>query len=108
MGYRLSYNEVDKLFEELQKEYDIYAPKRLPKQGRYSDTDIIKYQKITHVDEIEYKEKSTYPMKEVVAPIEQTLFYFTEDEYREPSITKKQILVFARACDINVYWILRR
>ena len=102
MGYNLSFQEVNALFEDLKKEYKIYAPKRFKKQGRYSDTDIIKYYEISTVEEIEFKEKSHYPVKEVITPITQTLYYFTEDEFRESSIGhNKKILIFARPCDIN-------
>lgn len=102
MGYNLSFQEVNTLFEDLKKEYKIYAPKRFKKQGRYSDTDIIKYDEVSTVEEIEFKEKSHYPVKEVITPITQTLYYFTEDEFRESSIGhNKKILIFARPCDIN-------
>ena len=102
MGYNLSFQEVNTLFEDLKKEYKIYAPKRFKKQGRYSDTDIIKYDEISTVEEIDFKEKSHYPVKEVITPITQTLYYFTEDEFRESSIGhNKKILIFARPCDIN-------
>lgn len=102
MGYNLSFQEVNTLFEVLKKEYKIYAPKRFKKQGRYSDTDIIKYDEVSTVEEIEFKEKSHYPVKEVITPITQTLYYFTEDEFRESSIGhNKKILIFARPCDIN-------
>ncbi|MDU2284353.1 anaerobic sulfite reductase subunit AsrA [Clostridium sp.] len=102
MGYNLSFQEVNALFEDLKKEYKIYAPKRFKKQGRYSDTDIIKYDEVSTVEEIEFKEKSHYPVKEVITPITQTLYYFTEDEFRESSIGhNKKILIFARPCDIN-------
>lgn len=102
MGYTLSFQEVNTLFEDLKKEYKIYAPKRFKKQGRYSDTDIIKYDEVSTVEEIEFKEKSHYPVKEVITPITQTLYYFTEDEFRESSIGhNKKILIFARPCDIN-------
>ncbi|MDU1124929.1 MAG: anaerobic sulfite reductase subunit AsrA [Clostridium sp.] len=102
MGYNLSFQEVNTLFENLKKEYKIYAPKRFKKQGRYSDTDIIKYDEVSTVEEIEFKEKSHYPVKEVITPITQTLYYFTEDEFRESSIGhNKKILIFARPCDIN-------
>ena len=102
MGYNLSFQEVNTLFEDLKKEYKIYAPKRFKKQGRYSDTDIIKYSEFSTVEEIEFKEKSHYPVKEVITPITQTLYYFTEDEFRESSIGhNKKILIFARPCDIN-------
>ncbi len=33
MGYKLLSNEVNNLFEELKREYMIYAPKRFLKQG---------------------------------------------------------------------------
>ncbi|MGG7143319.1 anaerobic sulfite reductase subunit AsrA [Clostridium nigeriense] len=102
MGYNLSLKEVNTLFNELKKEFTIYAPKRFEKQGRYSDTDIIKYAEISTVEEIEFKEKSDYPVKEVITPISQTLYYFTEDEFRESSVGhNKKILIFARPCDIN-------
>ena len=102
MGYNLSFQEVNTLFEDLKKEYKIYAPKRFKKQGRYSDTDIVKYDEVSTVEEIEFKEKSHYPVKEVITPITQTLYYFTEDEFRESSIGhNKKILIFARPCDIN-------
>ena len=102
MGYNLSFQEVNALFEDLKKEYKIYAPKRFKKQGRYSDTDIIKYDEVSTVEEIEFKEKSHYPVKEVITPITQTLYYFTEDEFGESSIGhNKKILIFARPCDIN-------
>ena len=102
MGYNLSFQEVNTLFEDLKIEYKIYAPKRFKKQGRYSDTDIIKYDEVSTVEEIEFKEKSHYPVKEVITPITQTLYYFTEDEFRESSIGhNKKILIFARPCDIN-------
>ncbi len=101
MSYKLTLKEAQKLLDKLSLTYDIYAPKKLKAQGRYSDTDIIKYEKIKNIDEIEYREKSTYPMKEVISPIQQTIFYFTEDKYRESKVSTKPILVFSRACDIN-------
>ncbi|MGL4344567.1 MAG: anaerobic sulfite reductase subunit AsrA [Cellulosilyticaceae bacterium] len=101
MGYKLNFETVNSLFNELKKEYKIYAPKRFAKAGRYSDTDIIRYAEINNVEEIVWDEKSDYSAKEVVTPITQTLFYFTEDEYRESKIHDKKILIFARPCDIN-------
>ncbi|MGL4362985.1 MAG: anaerobic sulfite reductase subunit AsrA [Cellulosilyticaceae bacterium] len=101
MGYNLSFETVNSLFNELKKEYKIYAPKRFAKAGRYSDQDIIRYAEVNNVEEIVFDEKSDYSAKEVVTPITQTLFYFTEEEYRESKIHDKKILIFARPCDIN-------
>lgn len=102
MGYKLTFNEVSELFNKLIEEYRIFAPKRFEKQGRYSNTDIIKYSEVTKVEEIVFDEKSTYPAKEVITPISQTLYYFTEDEIKESSYgDKRKILIFGRPCDIN-------
>lgn len=101
MSYRVSFEEANKILKEMKGSYDIYAPKRFEKQGRYSDTDIIRYDKVNGVEEIEFHEQSDYPAKEVISPISQTLFYFTEDEYRESKDKDKKILVFLRPCDIH-------
>ncbi len=103
MGYKLSKEEIDSLFRNLRKDHKIFAQKNFEKQGRYSDTDIIKYDEVKSFDEIVYDKKSTYPAKEVTNPISQTLYYFTEDEFRESKnpYGDKKILIFARPCDIN-------
>lgn len=101
MGYLLSREAADAFFDELSLTYDIYAPKRFPKQGRFSDTDIIRYSKVENLSEIEFVEKSHYPMKEVITPIQQAVFYFTEDEFRASKHSQRPILIFARPCDIN-------
>lgn len=94
--------EAEGFFDILKSKYTIFAPKRIPKAGRYCDTDAIMYQNIEHMDELEYKEKSTYSAKEAILPMTENLFYFTEDDYTETKNPyKKEVLVFARACDIN-------
>ncbi len=101
MGYKVSFEEANKIFAKLQDEYEIWAPKRFVGRGRYSDTDMIKYDKVNTVEEIEYKEKSDFPAKEVLTPITESLFYFTEDEFIESKATKKKLLIFMRPCDIH-------
>lgn len=83
MSYELSNREADQALRALGETYDIYAPRRFAKQGRYSDTDVVRYDKVHTVEEIVWDVKSDYPAKEVINPIQQTIFYFTEDEYRE-------------------------
>lgn len=101
-SYRLSSQEMDQLLEKLQQKYVIYAPKRIHNGGRYALDDTIMYKKITHFDEIEYRQRSIFPMKEVLTPITQTLFYFTEDEFRESKLKdQRDLLIFGRACDLN-------
>ena len=101
MSYQLTFDEANGLFEHLKKEYRIFAPKRFPKQGRYSDTDIIRYAEIDRPGEIIFDHKSTYSPKEVITPITETLFYFTDGEFQESREKEKDILIFARQCDIN-------
>lgn len=108
MSYVLSSEKASVLFSELKKEFKIYAPKRLRNQGRFSDTDIIRYAEVNSFDEIEFNEKSDYPAKEVISPIQQAIFYFTEDEFRASKGNTKPILIFARPCDINAQHIQAR
>lgn len=76
MGYKLSSSIANNLFREIFFKYEVYAPKKFIKQGRYSDTDIIRYTKIQNIDEIEFNAKSDYCAKEVLTPINETLFLF--------------------------------
>lgn len=100
--YQLKTADINKLFDVLKEKYAIFAPVRIPSGGRYAGQDSILYKEIERYEEIEFRERSTYAMKEVITPITQTLFYFTEDEFREskPEETR-DFLIFGRACDIN-------
>ena len=108
MSYKLSKQETTALFEKLSEKYDIYAPKCFKNHGRFSDTDVIKYDKITSLDEVVWDQKSTYPMKEVLSPIQQAIFYFTEDEFRASKGKTRPMLIFARPCDINAMKVQAR
>ena len=50
MSYKLSKQETTQLFEKLLEKYDIYAPKLFKNEGRFSETDVIKYDKIKSLD----------------------------------------------------------
>ena len=82
MGYLLNAVQAEAVLQALKQNYSVYAPKRFPKQGRYSDTDVIKCAEVEHYEDIVWQVKSDYPAKEVLTPIQQAIFYFTEDEYR--------------------------
>lgn len=108
MGFSLSVSQADAVLRALKKDYRVYAPKRFPKQGRYSDTDIIRYAEVASFADIVWDTKSDYPAKEVITPIQQAIFYFTEDEYRASKAKTKPILLLARPCDINAQRIQAR
>ncbi|WOC31734.1 MULTISPECIES: anaerobic sulfite reductase subunit AsrA [Caproicibacterium] len=99
--YRLAPEACDALFAALEETYDLYAPVRVPAGGRYALTDSVIYRQIHRFSEIEFRERSTYPMKEALTPISQTLFYFTEDNFQESKPPRKPKLIFGRACDLN-------
>lgn len=52
MSYALSIGQADQALRALAERYDIYAPKRFPKQGRFSDTDVIRYDKVERASDI--------------------------------------------------------
>ncbi len=101
MKLKLKVDDFDSGLKRLKKDYRIFAPKRFEKMGTYSDTDVIRYGEISSFEEMVLDEKSDFSPKETMLPINQVLFYFTEEEYRETSEKKKPVLVFLRACDLN-------
>jgi anaerobic sulfite reductase subunit A len=101
MKIKLDRANFDKGLRLLQSEYKVLAPVTTPFKGVCSDTDLTKYEEITSIDEIEFNKKSNFSPKEVILPITQTLFYFTEKEYKASDIDDKKLLIFLRACDIN-------
>lgn len=102
MSFKVTLENFDNVLKEICKEYQVYAPKRFPKQGRYSDTDIIRYDRVYSAKEIEFKEKSTYAAKEVYSPITETILYFTDGDYKESKVKdERPIIIFARSCDIH-------
>lgn len=101
MGLKMNFNDFNGILNKLSNNYKIYAPKNLERKGRFSDTDVIGYGEIESIEDIVFEEKSYFSPKEIIFPIRQTLFYFTEEEVKEPKINEKNIVIFLRPCDIN-------
>jgi anaerobic sulfite reductase subunit A len=101
MGFTTNTKEFNGFLKKLEEEYKIYAPVNLKGKGTFSDTDTVRYGQVTTIEEIEFNKKSNFSPKEVILPITQTLFYFTEDSVLEPKVDDKKILIFLRSCDIN-------
>lgn len=101
MGYQLSKEKAAGIFQQWAKQYDIFAPVVMEGEGCFSDTNIIRYGKAASLDAIEWKKKSDYSFKEVLLAINETLFYFTEDQTTIPRGSEKDILIFLRACDLH-------
>ena len=101
MGYTLTAAQADVVLAALRKDYTVYAPVRFKNAGRFSEQDVIRYAEVEKYEDIVWDTKSDYPAKEVLSPIQQAIFYFTEDEFRASKGPKKPILILARPCDIN-------
>lgn len=101
MGYKIITQDVNSLLSKLSKEYLIYAPKVFEEDGCFSDTDTIRYGEISTIEEVVFDRKSDYSFKEILLPITQTLFYFTEDEVKVADAPKKGAIVFLRSCDLH-------
>jgi len=92
---------MNQLIKELEREYRIFAPKRFKKRGWKPDTDSIRYAEIKSLEEIVHDEVSDFSPKEVFFPIMQSLFFFTGGGCSESAVDNKEIILFARPCDIN-------
>lgn len=103
VGFEFSVAEFDSFLQELSRDYLIYAPVRLSGKGAFSDTDLVTYREVSSYSEIEFKERARFSPKETVFPISQTLFYFTEDGYKEPKVSEKGIILFCRSCDVHAF-----
>ena len=101
MGYILNTKEVNQVFQNWKKDSVIYAPVLMKNGGAFSDTDSVHYGEIQSIDEIVFDQKSDFSFKEILLPISETLFYFTEDSVKEPEAPVKQAIIFLRSCDLH-------
>ena len=101
MKIKITVQEFDDIIKNISDRYKVIAPVSIPYAGQYSDTDVIRYEEVKSIKEIEFDRKSHFTAKEVVMPVTETLFYYNEDEYKIPSIDERKMLVFMRSCDIH-------
>lgn len=101
MGYQMTRMQADALFARWTERFDVFAPVLMKGEGCFSDTDVIRYGKVTALDQIVWDKKSDYSFKEVLLAINETLFYFTEDQTTVPKGPERERLIFLRACDLH-------
>lgn len=101
MGFHVNESQFDAWLTEQQKTYDIYAPKCFAGGNTFSDVDCIRYGKVNSISKIVFDQKSEYSFKEVLTPISQTLFFFTEEQCKEADPPKKGAIIFLRSCDLH-------
>lgn len=101
MGFVVSEKTLNTILESWKEQYRIFAPKIYPGGGRFSDTDCIRYGEVQLVEEIVFDRKAEYSFKEILTPVAQTLFFFTEEQTKEADLPKKGAVIFLRSCDIH-------
>ncbi|MDO5134998.1 MAG: anaerobic sulfite reductase subunit AsrA [Eubacteriales bacterium] len=101
MGFYADKRQMESFLETLGQTYRIFAPKCFQGKGRFSDTDCVRYGEVGSLEEIVFDKKSEFSFKEILTPVSQTLFYFTEDQVKEPEVPEKGAVVFLRSCDLH-------
>ena len=101
MAYKLDKNSLNQTVKAISEKYHVYAPCLLKGWGVCSDTDIISYKRVFDAEELVFDQKSMYSFKEAILPISETLFYFTDDDSKEPKPAYEQAVVFLRNCDLH-------
>ena len=80
MAYRFHPEKFDQMLAELGSSYKLYGPTRYPNAGPLSETDLVAFGSVRKVADLELNVQSMLPPKELLLPVNQTLFYFTEDQ----------------------------
>ncbi|MGB6128243.1 MAG: anaerobic sulfite reductase subunit AsrA [Psychrilyobacter sp.] len=101
MKISMSKTNFNENLKKLEEKYKIYAPKLFPFAGKFSDTDLVRYAEVSTIEEMVFDKKSNFSPKEILLPQTETMFYFTEQEYKEPEIEEKGTLVFLKSCDLH-------
>ena len=101
MGYVLTKEGFDKALKMLAKERLIYAPVLKVGEGRFTDTDVVRYDYVTELSQIELSVKSDYAFKEILTPLSETLFFFTENEVKTADRDNREVIVFLKSCDMH-------
>ena len=101
MGFVYKTEEFNKVLEALESKYRIFAPVLKVGEGRFRDTDVIRYDYISRIEDAELEERSDFSFKEILIPLSETMFYFTENEIKEADYDARPVIVLMRSCDIH-------
>ncbi|AGL02184.1 anaerobic sulfite reductase subunit AsrA [Desulfoscipio gibsoniae] len=103
MGYKIQIEDFNAILRELRRVYRVFAPVNMKGKGPYAGTDLVGYAEISKFEQVVYNQKTVYSAKEALFKPVETLFYFTEEEFKQPAIQTNKILIFVRPCDINAF-----
>ena len=101
MGYLYDGDGFREVIRRLCADYRLYAPVLKVGEGRFTNTDVVRYDYIDSLEELELEKKSDYAFKEILTPLSQTLFFFTENEVKEADMDEREVIIFVRSCDLH-------
>lgn len=101
MGFVYSREGFNKVIETLKENYKIYAPVLKVGEGRFRDTDVVRYDYIDRIEDAELEMRSDFSFKEILIPLSESLFFFTENEIKEADYDATPVIVLMRSCDIH-------
>ncbi len=103
---KLSWYEAESAFSRIAEDYKVVAPKRKAGKGRFSDTDVLTYDRVELLSDIVFSARTCFSAKSVFFPIRETMFHYDKDGIKEAPTERQSTIVFLRACDINSLDIL--
>lgn len=96
MGYRVSFEEMNRILDGLKNSCYVYAPAWDKRHQK------VRFRMIDGIEDIVLDRQSDFSMKETYYPVSQTMYYFSDTNVEDSEAPDdKKILVFARPCDIN-------
>ncbi len=105
-GLKLNYDKAEEAFDRIIEDYKVVAPKRMAGKGRFSDMDIVSYDRVESLSDIVFSDKTYFSAKSVFFPIRETMFNYDKRFAEDTRIEKQPTIIFLRACDINAVNVL--
>jgi anaerobic sulfite reductase subunit A len=103
---KLNAREAQIAFRAIAEDYAIVAPKVVGGRGRFSDTDLVTYEPVDSLSEIEFSAKTYFSAKSVLFPVRETMFAYDGESVEEAPADVRPTIVFLRACDIHALRVL--
>jgi len=101
-GYKVTYEDMDRIISDLRQEYRVVAPRKFDHAGNDERGYVIRYGDVRLSEDIIYDEPSDFSPKEIIHPIMQTLLYFHNGECEEAQLRDdRKVLIFLRSCDVH-------
>ena len=103
---KLDCRAAEEAFGEMAKDYAVIAPRTMAGRGRFSDTDLVTYESVDSLGEVEFFAQTFFSAKSVLFPIREALFDCDGEDVAEVRADLRPTVVFLRACDVAALSVL--